>query len=84
MNVLQELFSTVRDQLPSQQRHDSPAVDGVYLWGSVGTGKSMLMDLLVGSCGESPVVMRKHFHELMLDVHRQLHELHAELSLIHI
>ena len=57
---------------------DRVAIDGVYLWGSVGSGKSMLMDLFVGSCADAGhVVMRKHFHELMLDVHKQMHEMHA-------
>jgi protein AFG1 len=46
---------------------------GAYLWGSVGCGKSMLMDLVVGIHGDS--VTRLHFHELMVDVHRQLHAL---------
>jgi cell division protein ZapE len=47
---------------------------GIYLWGSVGRGKSFLMDsffLVV------PVVRktRLHFHEFMRSVHRQLDEL---------
>ena len=47
-------------------------VDAVYLWGSVGSGKSMLMDLLV-DCNDC---RRLHFHELMVDIHQQLHALH--------
>ena len=54
-------------------QHSEPC--GVYLWGSVGCGKSMLMDLLVGSMEGGTRVRRQHFHELMLDVHRQLHAL---------
>jgi cell division protein ZapE len=47
---------------------------GIYLWGSVGRGKSFLMDsfYLV-----APVVRktRLHFHEFMRSVHRDLDEL---------
>ena len=58
-------------------RLDDQSSPAVYLWGSVGSGKSMLMDLLVGACAEhGQQVQRVHFHELMVDVHTQLHELH--------
>ena len=50
---------------------DVPVPRGLYMWGSVGRGKSMLMDLFY-SCLASPNKRRAHFHEFMLDIHARL------------
>ena len=50
------------------------AVPGLYLWGTVGRGKTFLMDLFVASLPHG-VALRRHFHRFMGEVHESLREL---------
>jgi len=57
----------------------APPLKGLYIYGEVGRGKTMLMDLFFASS----VVQRKrrvHFHEFMADVHERIHLYRQEIK----
>ena len=63
-------------------RRPKPATDrasGIYIYGAVGRGKSMLMDLFFDI---APIAAKRrvHFHDFMLDVHKRLHRIKNEGS----
>jgi len=53
---------------------------GLYIYGDVGRGKTMLMDLFFAA---SPVARKRraHFHEFMVDVHERVHAFRQKLKL---
>ncbi|XP_075233721.1 putative ATPase N2B [Lycorma delicatula] len=70
-NVFSKFFS----KKPS---HTGPK--GLYLYGAVGGGKTMLMDLFY-SCCKMDSKQRVHFHSFMLDVHSRIHEVKKKNAL---
>ena len=55
-------------------------IKGLYIYGDVGRGKTMLMDLFFES---SPVQRKRHahFHEFMIDMHERIHAIRQKMKL---
>eukprot|EP00898_Chlorokybus_atmophyticus_P002750 jgi/Chlat1/3476/Chrsp23S03670 len=73
--------AAVLKMLPPMPQHPE-APTGVYIYGSVGCGKSLLMDLFF-NCTSSSVLHRRrlHFNAAMLEVHSRMHALkHTRLT----
>jgi cell division protein ZapE len=81
---LQSLYHALKGYRPRQpgswkerfglaRRTEEPPA-GLYIFGDVGRGKSMLMDLFFA---DAPVEKKRrvHFHEFMLEIHARLHAL---------
>jgi cell division protein ZapE len=85
LGVLQNLAERLTGYRPQAKRgfwaslfSDAPPLPkGLYIYGSVGRGKSMLMDLFFA---EVKIVKKRrvHFHQFMLEILARLHRLESE------
>lgn len=78
VDALQNLYMAVvaEEAKPKKKwfRKAPQSVKGVYLYGGVGRGKSMLMDLFYDALPPEITKTRVHFHAFMISVHDYIHE----------
>lgn len=76
--------ATPNSDHPKQQTWPMPR--GAYLWGTIGSGKTMLLDLFCTTFSNDDRtdlgLCRLHFHEFMMSVHRRLHFLQQSVPRI--
>uniref|UniRef100_A0A8D2J8L2 AFG1 like ATPase n=1 Tax=Varanus komodoensis TaxID=61221 RepID=A0A8D2J8L2_VARKO len=84
IQVLQKLHESLKGYNISPKRilskfftRDKPP-KGLYVYGDVGTGKTMVMDIFYSHI-EVERKKRVHFHGFMLDVHKRIHRLKQSL-----
>lgn len=68
-SMLRGWFHRLLDSQPAE------SIRGLYLWGGVGTGKTLIMDMFYKSMPEN-LAMRTHFHRFMQSVHNQKKDIH--------
>lgn len=72
---LDRLYSALRDPRGGHGwwpfAHTPDPVPGLYLWGAVGRGKTLLADLLADALA-GPGVVRTHFHRFMREINAEL------------
>ena len=73
LDLLLNSLKSVKKGFLGFGRSDTPK--GLYIWGGVGRGKSMVMDMFVDVAQSAGVkTCRLHFHDFMVAVHDKIHD----------
>ena len=77
--LLDDLYLRIADARPRSwwsglfpSRSHPPPASGIYFWGGVGRGKTLLMDLFYQSLPDHVPAERIHFHSFMNRIHHEL------------
>lgn len=70
-------FGNGKKQVKIQDIEENP-IKGIYLYGDVGCGKTMLMDLFYATVPQHLPKRRFHFHQFMQNLHKRSHQLKIE------
>jgi protein AFG1 len=80
-NLLEKVAAYSRKTIQNQwKKRSRPTPKGLYIHGSVGVGKTFVMDLFFDLCKINRVTLKRkqhraHFHEFMLNVHDRIHQI---------
>ena len=81
VTMLDDLFARVVEATPRgfwqalfSKRGNRRPINGIYLWGGVGRGKTMMMDIFYQSLPQHIAHERTHFHSFMNRIHRSLRQ----------
>jgi protein AFG1 len=80
-NISQSIFRFFSERI-STDITNKIGPKGLYIYGSVGTGKSMIMDLFYNTI---PITRKRrvHFHAFMQDIHARVHAIKIGQGLSH-
>ncbi|KAG0684619.1 hypothetical protein C6P40_001615 [Pichia californica] len=74
-NFISKIFNKIEEKSGLEKEFESKIPHGIYLYGDVGCGKTMLMDLFYDTIPPHLTKRRLHFHQFMQNIHKRAHQL---------
>ncbi|XP_022900557.1 putative ATPase N2B [Onthophagus taurus] len=90
IEALQRLYENIQGYEPPKKsllnrlfnKKKQVPIKGLYIYGSVGGGKTMLMDIFFNCCKQEKK-SRVHFNQFMLKVHQDIHDIKSDINIDH-